>query len=214
MCCSYVWTVCRLSPVLYFMLECRHLRLVPPLFDVTSYIRGVPPCIFLRASRLVFLVLENLARLCSALLCFALLARFVSPLIEELRSLIEEDGSHGGTKAACFPSVSRPICLVSAYYGPNEARALLLLSLVSRRFLGVFPHQTSDKSCFRGFSGITAVSQKNIRGFGLGVRRTGSERRLFPFRGFVRIVTPAQSSFLWWCSTTTTTTTSSVTTTS
>ena len=127
--------------------------------------------IFLRASRLVFFCFW---RFCSALLCFALLCwrRFI-----RRSSFQEEDGSHGPMAARCFPSLSRPICLVSAYYGPNEARALLLLSLDSRRFLGVF---SSDKSCFRGFSGITAKT--------FGVWFGGSERRLFPFRGFVRFL--------------------------
>lgn len=80
--------------------------------------------------------------------------------------------------ARCFPSLSsRPICLVSAYYGPNEARALLLLSLDSRRFLGVFPHQT--RVVFVAF-----LESRQFRRKTFGVWFGGSERRLVPFRGW------------------------------
>ena len=114
--------------------------------------------IFLRASRLVFFFFW---RFCSALLCFALLCwrRFI-----RRSSFQEEDGSHGPMAARCFPSLSRPICLVSAYLvRTKHARSCCSVSILGD--FSAFFHQT--RVVFVAFLG----SRQKHSGFGLGVRR-------------------------------------------
>ena len=161
--------------------------IVPPLFDVTSYIRGVPPCIFLRASRLVFWFWR--IWLCSALLCFALLCfALLCFALLCFAGVVSFAGRVFRRRMAAMPW-RHLSCLLPLSFSAHLSRFRVLrserstrapaaqsrFSAISRRF------SSSDKSCSRGFSGNHGSFAEKHSGFGLGV---WSERRLFPFRGW------------------------------